>query len=195
MSTVQPELDWQVEPAGPGEIGESSIAFAAGPRTDLFADPAGGEPKLDAPVLLGRPNGDFQLRARVSAPLESTFDAAGLVVWASPTAWGKLELEFSPQREAMIVSVVTRGVSDDANGFIAPESIAWLRIARSGEAIAFHASVDGLWWSLIRSFTFPGAGSAAAGFVVQSPTGEGLRGRFDEIEWTAGSLAALRDGS
>ena len=192
---MQPELDWHVPPPGPSEIGESSIAFAAGPRTDLFADPAGGEPKTDAPLLLGRPTGDFQLRARVAAPLSATFDAAGLVIWASPTAWGKLELEYSPQREAMIVSVVTRGVSDDANGFTVAESFAWLRVARSGEAVAFHASVDGLWWSLIRSFTFPGAGGASAGFVVQSPTGDGLHGRFDEIEWTAGPLAALRDGS
>ena len=192
---MQPELNWHVPPPGPNEIGESSIAFAAGPRTDLFADPAGGEPKTDAPLLLGRPNGDFQLRARVAAPLAATFDAAGLVIWASPTAWGKLELEYSPQREAMIVSVVTRGVSDDSNGFTVAESFAWLRVARSGEAVAFHASVDGLWWSLIRSFTFPGAGGAAAGFVVQSPTGDGLHGRFDEIEWTAGPLAALRDGS
>jgi regulation of enolase protein 1 (concanavalin A-like superfamily) len=195
MSTVRPELDWLVHPSGAAEVGESSIGFAAGPRTDLFTDPAGGEPKADAPILLGRPDGDFQLRARVSAPLASTFDAVGLVVWASPTAWGKLELEFSPQREAMIVSVVTRGVSDDANGFIAPESVAWLRIARSGEAIAFHASVDGLWWSLIRSFTFPGAGAAAAGFEVQSPTGDGLQGRFDQIEWSAEPLAQLRDGT
>ena len=195
MSAVQPELDWLVPPLGPGEIGTASIAFAAGPRTDLFADPAGGEPKTDSPLLLGRPSGDFQLRARVAAPLSATFDAAGLVIWASPTAWGKLELEYSPQREAMIVSVVTRGLSDDANGFTVAESFAWLRVARSGEAIAFHASVDGLWWSLVRSFTFPGAGGAAAGFVVQSPTGDGLHGRFDEIEWTAGPLAQLRDGS
>jgi len=195
MNTVQPELNWLVEPVGSAEIGDTSIAFAAGARTDLFTDPAGGEPKADAPLLLGRPDGDFQLRARVSAPLAATFDAAGLVVWASPTAWGKLELEYSPQREAMIVSVVTRGVSDDANGFIVQEPVAWLRIARSGEAIAFHASVDGLWWSLIRSFTFPGAGTASAGFEVQSPTGDGVHGRFDEIEWTATPLTDLRNGS
>jgi regulation of enolase protein 1 (concanavalin A-like superfamily) len=195
MSTVQPELEWQVEPPRAAEIGASSIAFAAGPRTDLFADPAGGEPKADAPMLLGRPPGDVQLRARVSAPLAATFDAVGLVVWASAGAWGKLELEFSPQREAMIVSVVNRGVSDDSNGFIVDGSVAWLRIARSGEAIAFHASVDGLWWSLIRYFTFPGAGDAAVGFEVQSPTGEGLVGRFDEIEWSAEPLTDLRNGS
>jgi regulation of enolase protein 1 (concanavalin A-like superfamily) len=192
---VQPELDWHVEPAGAPEIGVSSIAFAAGPRTDLFADPAGGEPKVDAPLLLGRPNGDFQLKARVSAPLAATFDAAGLVVWASPTAWGKLEVERSPQGEAMIVSVVTRDVSDDSNAFTLQTAEAWLRIARSVETIAFHASTDGLWWSLIRYFTFPGAAGAAAGFEVQSPTGDGLEGRFDEIAWSAGALADLRDGS
>ena len=195
MSTVQPELDWLVPASGRSEIGTSSISFAAGPRTDLFTDPAGGEPKADAPILLGRPSGDFQLRARVSAPLASTFDAAGLVVWASATAWGKLELEYSPQREAMVVSVVTRDLSDDANAFTVAERLVWLRVSRSGEAFAFHASIDGRWWSLIRSFTFPGAGTAAAGFNVQSPTGEGLAGRFDEIEWSAEPLGGLRDGS
>ena len=192
---MQPELDWVVQPPGGSEIDAVSVAFAAGPRTDWFTDPAGGEPKADAPMLVGRPSGDFQLRARVAAPLAATFDAAALVVWASPTAWAKLALEYSPQRELTIVSVVTRDVSDDANAFTVSEPLAWLRVARSGETIAFHASVDGLWWSLIRYFTFPGAGDASAGFLVQSPTGEGLHGRFDEIEWTAGPLGELRNGT
>lgn len=192
---MQPELEWVVQPPGGSEIDAVSVAFAAGPHTDWFTDPAGGEPKANAPLLLGRPSGDFQLRARVAAPLAATFDAAALVVWASPTAWAKLALEYSPQRELTIVSVVTRDVSDDANAFTVPEPVAWLRIARSGETIAFHASVDGLWWSLIRYFTFPGSGDASAGFLVQSPTGEGLHGRFDEIEWTAGPLGELRNGS
>ena len=192
---MQPELDWLVRPPEAAEVGDTDVAFAAGPRTDLFTDPAGAEPKTDAPLLLGRPDGDFQLRARVAAPLAATFDAAALVVWASPTAWGKLALEYSPQREKTIVSVVTREVSDDANAFTVPEAIAWLRVARSGETIAFHASVDGLWWSLIRYFTFPGAGEASAGFLVQSPTGERLHARFDEIEWTAGPLGELRNGT
>jgi regulation of enolase protein 1 (concanavalin A-like superfamily) len=151
--------------------------------------------KTNAPLLLGRPRGDFQLSTRVSAPLSATFDAAALVIWASPTAWGKLALEHSPQGEATIVSVVTRDVSDDANAFTVPDAVAWLRISRSREVIAFHASVDGTWWSLIRVFTFRDAGGASAGFLVQSPTGEGLDGRFEEIAWQTGSLAELRDGS
>jgi uncharacterized protein len=193
---VQPELAWHVAPPLRSEPpGGSSIAFAAGPRTDLFTDPVGAEPKADAPLLLGRPNGDFQLSARVSATLEATFDAAALVVWASSDSWGKLALEYSPQREPSVVSVVTRGVSDDANAFVVPEPHAWLRISRTGETFAFHASLDGLWWSLVRYFTFDSAGRAAAGFLVQSPTGDGLRGRFDEIEWADEPVRELRDGS
>jgi uncharacterized protein len=192
---VQPDLDWQVPPAGPAELGASSIAFAAGPRTDLFTDPAGAEPQAGAPLLLGRRCGDYQLRARASASLAATFDAVALVVWASPSSWGKLALEYSPQREPTIVSVVTRGASDDANAFVAAEKVAWLRVCRTAETFAFHASVDGFWWSLVRYFTFDGAGGAAVGFLVQSPTGEGLRGRFDEIEWTEEALGDLRNGS
>jgi regulation of enolase protein 1 (concanavalin A-like superfamily) len=192
---VQPEFDWHVRPTGPAQIGTSSIAFAAGPRSDLFTDPAGGEPQTNAPLLLGRPSGDFQLSARVSAPLAATFDATALIVWASDSAWGKLALEYSPQGASTIVSVVTRGVSDDANAFTVPDAVAWLRIARRGDTIAFHASIDGRWWSLIRYFTIPGADEASAGFLVQSPTGDGLDGRFNEIEWTAGPLAELRNGS
>ena len=192
---MQPDLEWLVPSPGPVELSAASIAFASGANTDLFTDPGGAAPRAEAPLLLGRPGGDFQLSARISAPLASTFDAAALIVWVSPAAWGKLALEYSPQREPSVVSVVTRGVSDDANAFVVPEPIAWLRVSRSGETFAFHASVDGLWWSLVRYFTLDGAAGAAAGFLVQSPSGDGLQGRFDEIEWSAEGLAELRNGS
>ncbi len=139
---------------------ESSYSLAAGPKTDLFTAPDGSVVLDNATMQLVEAPGDFQLRACVSAPLASTFDAGALVVYASPEAWGKLALERSPQGEATIVSVVTRGVSDDANSFVVSENSAWLRISRNGEAIAFHASDDGLWWSLIRWFTLPGARDA-----------------------------------
>lgn len=192
---MQPDLEWLVPSPEPAELGAASIAFASGPNTDLFTDPGGAAPRAEAPLLLARPSGDFQLRTRASALLLSTFDAAALVVWASPSAWGKLALEYSPQREATIVSVVTHGVSDDANAFTVPSPVAWLRVSRSGGTFAFHASIDGLWWSLIRYFTLDGAAGAAVGFLVQSPTGDGVHGRFDEIEWSAEPLRELLNGS
>jgi regulation of enolase protein 1 (concanavalin A-like superfamily) len=174
---------------------ESPLTLEAGAGSDWFIAPDGSVVLDNATSQLTEVAGDFQLRAKVSAPLASTFDAAALVVRAAPDAWGKLALERSPQGEATIVSVVTHGVSDDANAFPVDRACAWLRISRAGETFAFHASDDGLWWTLIRWFTFTGAREARAGFLVQSPTGEGLVGRFDEIEWSSEPLADLRNGS
>jgi regulation of enolase protein 1 (concanavalin A-like superfamily) len=188
-------LRWHLPPAGEPESGPDWVAFAAGPQTDLFADPGGAPARVEPPLLLGVPEGDYQLAARVSARLEATYDAAALIVWSSETSWAKLALERSPQGEPTIVTVVTRGLSDDVNSFTAPGGAASLRVSRLGSAYAFHASLGGAWWSLIRYFTLDGAETAAVGFSVQSPTGEGTHGRFDAIAWSSDRLAELRDGS
>lgn len=188
-------LRWHIVPPTEPEVGAASLAFAAGPLTDLFADPGGSPARVEPPLLLGAPAGDYQLSTRASAAFRATYDAAALIVWTSETAWAKLALEYSPQGDPTIVTVVTRGLSDDVNSFAVPGGAAWLRVARIGPAYAFHASLDGSWWSLIRYFTLDGAASASVGFSVQSPTGEGTSGRFDEIAWRAERLAELRDGS
>jgi uncharacterized protein len=182
------QLDWTVPPQEP-------IAIAAGPRTDLFVDPAGEPPVLNAPMLLGATDGDFRLSARVSADLRSTFDAGALVLHAGERTWVKLALERSPQGEAMIVSVVTRGVSDDCNGPVVAGGSIWLRVARRGGACALHASRDGRWWDLVRHFALDAPDGLTAGFLAQSPTGEGCTATFDDVRYVAGRLGDLRDGS
>jgi uncharacterized protein len=171
------------------------FSLDCGPKSDLFTAPDGSVVFDNARMQLQEAPGDFQLRARVSAPLASTFDAAALVVYTAPDAWGKLALERSPQGEPTIVSVVTRGVSDDANALTVEGNTAWLRVSRHGDAIAFHASDDGLWWSLIRWFTFAGARDARPGFLVQSPTGDGLVAEFTDVELSPEPVVELRDGS
>jgi regulation of enolase protein 1 (concanavalin A-like superfamily) len=188
-------LAWHLPSAAEPEIGPDRLAFAAGPRTDLFADPGGEPARVEPPLLLGVPAGDYQLSARVSATFDATFDAAALIVWSSESSWAKLALERSPQGVPTIVTVVTRGLSDDVNSLPVPDGAAWLRVSRLGPAYAFHASLDGAWWSLIRYFTLDGAETASVGFSVQSPTGEGAHGRFDAIAWRPERLAELRDGS
>jgi regulation of enolase protein 1 (concanavalin A-like superfamily) len=181
------QLDWTAPP-------REAIRISAGPRTDLFVDPAGGEPVLNAPMLLGATVGDFVFRARVRADLRATFDAGALVLHAGDTTWAKLALERSPQGEAMIVSVVTRGVSDDANGPVVAGDAVWLRVARIGGACALHASADGDRWDLVRHFALDAPAGLAAGFLAQSPTGDGCTATFDDVRFAARTLAELRDG-
>jgi uncharacterized protein len=170
------------------------LTIKAGPRTDWFIDPGPGRTTLNAPALVGALEGNFTLSARVEAALQSTFDAGALVLWQGPSTWAKLAFEFSPAGEATVVSVVTRGDSDDCNSMVVAAGEIWLRVAYLGGAHAFHASTDGHEWQLVRHFRLSGVATAEVGFEAQSPLGEGCQARFSQIVHTGRTLADLRSG-
>ena len=174
----------------------------AAPHSDIFADPGAGdqvnaETLFNAVTLLGpAPAGDFQLRARVTVDFAAKYDAGALLLWFDQTFWAKLCFEFSPAGERMVVSVVNRGVSDDANGFVVADPWVWLRVSRLGRVWAFHASSDGAHWRLIRAFGLGGDPAALRiGLEAQSPTGEGCAVSFEQILFSSETLGDLRDGS
>jgi len=182
--------------------GGATVATVALPGTDFFVDPvtAGTDAATavdDAATLLGLPPaGDFQLSARVSVGFAAQYDAGVLMVHAAPDRWAKLCFEQSPSGEPMVVSVVTRGTSDDANAFVVGGREVWLRVSRLGTAYAFHASTDGEVWRMVRLFSL-GAGTAddRVGFEAQSPMGQGCAVRFDSIRFVLERLPDVRDGS
>jgi regulation of enolase protein 1 (concanavalin A-like superfamily) len=202
---------WSTDPAA------GTLAVTADPHSDIFVDPAGpglsaggdagegggiggqvnAETLMNAVTLLAEaPEGDFQLRARVRVGFESTFDAGVLLLWLNREYWAKLCFEFSPDREAMVVSVVNRGVADDANAFVVEGGEVWLRVSRIGRVFAYHASLDGSRWKMVRAFALESPGAAARiGFEAQAPTGDGCDVVFSDISFTTGTLADLRDGS
>lgn len=181
----------------------ATVRGSAVPHSDIFIDPGGtdqlnAESMLNAATLLGDPpGGDFQFSARVAVDFAATYDAGVLLLWAGERRWAKLCFEFSPAGEPMVVSVVCRGVADDANAFVVPGRSVWLRVSRIDRAYAYHASADGQRWNMIRFFAFddqPVAGDRI-GLEVQSPTGEGCDVVFDRIRFDRTRLGDLRDGS
>ena len=187
-------LAWEVAPAS-WSLDEGPLLTIAAPGgSDLFSDPAGAAPVAGAPRLLGPVAGDFQLSARVRCTFAGTFDAGALLLWAGERRWVKLAFEVSPQGEPMVVSVATDGRSDDANAFVVPDDAVWLRISRTGAACALHARLDGEDWRFVRHLALPAPDGLRAGFLAQSPTGEGATARFDAIGFVPERLADLRSG-
>jgi regulation of enolase protein 1 (concanavalin A-like superfamily) len=186
-------LHWQISPER-FEISGAALEIAAGARTDLFVDPQGEAVTLNAPCLIGPTSGDFMLSARVSVAFAATFDAGVLLLYAGARLWAKLCFEYSPQGQPMVVSVVTRGVSDDCNSFVVDGNSVWLRVARLGRACAFHASTDGNNWQLVRHFALDNADALETGFLAQSPTGAGCVATFEQIRYSPERLADLRSG-
>ena len=201
-----PELPFPVVPSHPGvwrreEAGGSVVADAAG-HTDFYVNPGGAESAdaeslNNAAFLVGfPPAGDFQFSARVAVDFRAQYDAGVLMLWIDERNWAKFCFEFSPAAEPMVVSVVTRGVSDDANAFVVGRRSVWLRVSRVDGAYAYHASTDGKTWTLVRVFSLGDkTADHQVGFEAQSPTGDGCTVTFDDIRFTQQRLADLRDGS
>lgn len=196
-----PGLPFPLAPSGSPACGAvvagDTLTLTAGPKSDLFIDPAGDEAtRPDAGRLTGLPGDqDFTLAARVTVGFASVFDAGALVLHLSERRWAKVCYELSPQRTPTAVTVVTHGTSDDSNSFTTEGGPLWLRVTRSGRVWAFHASKDGAWWQLLRYFTLGEASGARVGFLAQSPQGPGCTVVFDKVAYRPGAATDLRDGS
>ncbi len=148
-----PELPFPVTASHPGvwrrDEQARAVVAEAPAHTDFYVNPGGAdsgdaESMLNAATLLGAPPaGDFQFSARVTVDFAAQYDAGVLLLWIDERHWAKFCFEFSPAAEPMVVSVVTREVSDDANAFVVADRSVLLRVSRIGRVYAFHASTDG----------------------------------------------------
>ncbi len=171
------------------------LKIHSGPETDMFIDPQGEYNVLNAPGAVFKPSGYFQLSAKVHVDFKSKYDAGVLILYANDKHWAKLCFEYSPQNEPMVVSVVTRNISDDANCSVINGSTVYLRVSGLGKAYVFHYSLDGNFWHFVRYFQLETDDPVKVGFLSQSPTGEGCVPEFKEIIYVNKKLEDLRNGS
>ena len=190
------ELNWHNKPLSAHVDNHGTLHITAGPETDWFIDPAGGTDNHSAPVGLFTPCDEhFLFSSRVTVDFASSFDAGVLFIYLQHNLWAKLCFEYSPQKEPMIVSVVTRGTSDDANAVVIPGNTIYLRVSRDGDTFAFHYAEDGITWHLARYFTLGPLKDLQIGFSAQSPTGEACTASFAEITYQQEKLKDIRNGS
>jgi regulation of enolase protein 1 (concanavalin A-like superfamily) len=195
LSSIPAPMTWTNQPSENTSAAGQQISITAGAESDWFISPAGGLVKSNAPIaLFVPPDHAFCLRARVTVEFAATYDAGTLLVYAHDALWAKLCFEYSPQQQPMIVSVVTRGVSDDCNSVYVEGNSVYLRVYRQGEVLAFHYSLDGHYWHFVRHFSLGDSGHLRIGFSTQSPTGQGCSASFSEIRYTPGTLSDLRNG-
>jgi uncharacterized protein len=184
-------LTWHIEPPEWQTDPDGSLSLLSGPGNDYFHDPATGKRTASAPCALMKiDEPSFILSARAQMLGRETFDAAVLFVSVSD----KFCLENSPGGRPTIVSVVTRGASDDCNSVSLADAAVYLRIAKTLSTLAFHYSLDANYWHLVRYFSLGTLPSVSVGFVAQSPIGHGCRVTFSNFGFRVGELPNLRNG-
>ena len=195
LPTIPGEFQWHISPVEWNYEPTKGLFILAGAQTDWFIAPEGNYAKDNAPcALVTLTDNNFLLSAKVSVAFDSTFDAGALQIRATKDQWAKLCFEYSPQHRPMIVSVVTRGVSDDCNSVEIDGSEIFLRVVRTPQSLAFHFSHDGRNWQFVRYFTLGQLGSLQVGFSAQSPTGAKCAVTFSEMSYRQGTIKDNRSG-
>lgn len=192
------DLTVSAEANGIARIDAHELWLRAGPRTDWFVHPAGESSRSNViRCSVATRERVFTLSAKVSVAFSDTYDAGALFVQVDEDNWAKLAFELSGAGKPTVVSVITRGTSDDADGPVVEGDTVWLRMHCDGQTLACHFSVDGQHWQFLRWFTLPGidARPLRIGFGAQAPIGEGCSVHFSELGWSLKPIENLRDGS
>jgi regulation of enolase protein 1 (concanavalin A-like superfamily) len=173
----------------------SSLQVVSGKETDFFNNPSDQSISDNAPFLYTTLQGDFVATALVRPNFSSRSNAASLMVYMDSTHWMKLAFEKSDATGKSIVSVVTKEISDDANGVVlnACDSI-WLRIIKKGDVYAMHWSKDGKNFKMARIFTMPYSKEVKVGMESQCPVGNAARHEFLYFSIEKKTINDLRKG-
>lgn len=169
------------------------LEVTAPPLADFFLDPAGQHVRSSAPFLYTRVDGNFTVSTQVEAEMIDDYDSACLMVMVDDNHWAKVCFENS-YKKPTIVSVVTKGTSDDCNSQSLAVNRPYLRLTRNHDCFAFHYSLDGTFWYLVRYFAMEAPQQVKVGVVAQSPVGRGCKTRFIGFNYTDRPVTNLRSG-
>lgn len=188
---------WRHQPLS-ASFSDGALTITAGPGSNWFVTPIDGTEEFSAdsaPTLLFPVESkEFVLSSRISLDFESQWDAGALVVFANDKTWAKFCFEKNISGKPMVVSVVTRGRSDDNNHFFVEGHSVWLKIAKLSNGFVFYTSLDGKSWTIIRDFTLNEGvdyrpGELRFGFLAQSPDGKSTKVVFDNIVYQPSRIA------
>lgn len=189
--TLSSDLQWLNEPNFWRFNGDNSLSIAAPAIADYFIDPSGETLKASAPYLYTLIKGDFIVVTRVGVEMKRQYDSGCLMLMAGDRNWAKVCFEYFDNQPS-ILSVVTRNTSDDCVSNPLEVQKPYLRAARSGNCFAFHYSLDGQHWKLVRYFGMDCPAEIKVGVAAQAPISEGCQATFEQLTITAGVSGDIR---
>lgn len=177
------------------EFNEGTMSVTAPAKSDFFINPENDEISASAPLFYQEIEGDFVATALVKPDFRDQWNAGALMVHIDEANWIKFAFESSDATGKSVVSVVTRGVSDDANGVrLEAFDKIWLRLIRKGNNFAMHWSTDGETYVMARLAQMADAQRVKVGLEAQSPVGQAVTHDFLYFNVEEKTVQDLRAG-
>jgi regulation of enolase protein 1 (concanavalin A-like superfamily) len=161
------------------------LVIESGGLTDMFRDPNVTYNTDNAPKLLFVADSNFVLTASIHHIFFSKWDGGAIVLKADSLNWIKFCFEKDYTGQHRVVSVVTKGISDDCNSAPVSGNTVFYKVAKAGNVITLYYSLEGRRWFLIRHLVFDSQTPLKVGFLAQSPTGKSCTVTFSNIHYSA----------
>jgi uncharacterized protein len=187
-------LEWLNRPAT-FTMDDGILEITVNKGSDYFNNPEDKTITASAPFLYRNLAGDFVAQALVRPDFSSVWNAASLMVYIDSANWIKLAFEHSDATGKSIVTVVTRGDSDDANGVILDkQEEVWLKIIRKGDTYSLLWSLNGEEYTMARLCAMPPAETVKIGIAAQCPVGASAKHRVIYFSVEKKTIEDLRKG-
>ena len=187
---------WLNPPQKLEELEGGGYRITTGAATDFFNDPTGSHMKQNGHLWYKEVSGDFIVRACIRPQFGHVWDAGCVMVRKDANIWAKLCYERTDFGPDAIVSVVTKNVSDDANGVEITAEAVHLQIVRKGNVFAMHYAPDDVNWQMVRIFSLDVAKDEPlqVGINSQCPGGESTTIDVLSFAIIPGSIDNMRAG-
>jgi uncharacterized protein len=188
LSFLPRALFWENTPIA-FKTANNGFTIDAGEKTDMFRDPNVAYNTDNAPKLLCIADSNFVLTAAIHHDFVNKWDGGAIVLKADSLNWIKFCFEKDYTGQKRVVSVVTKGISDDCNSAAATANTIYYKIAKAGNVITLYYSANARDWFLIRHLQFDSTAPLKLGFLAQSPTGRHCQVTFSDIHYSTRKIA------
>lgn len=163
----------------------TGIQIVAGEKTDKYIAPDYSYSIDNAPRAVFDADKDFVFSAVIQHPFENKWDGGALVLEADKDNWIKFCFEKDYTGAKRVVSVVTKGISDDANSIDLPSDTAHFKIAKKTDAVYLYVAKSPNNWFLVRAINFKFNQPLKLGLLAQSPEGKTNTVNFSDVKYSA----------
>ncbi len=175
-------------------INNGILRITAPKRVDFFRDPSGVASHDSAPFLYINVKNNFVTKLHLKPNFKQVYDQGSLIIRENDKKWCKLAFEKTDYGTNAIVSVITNGLSDDANSVDINQEDIWLQIVRVNNTFGMHYSLDGIKWKMVRYFNLPVSTEVKVGLSAASPIGNGVIVDFIYFSIESKTVSNIRHG-
>lgn len=181
------------------KLPDDKLLFRVGEKKDYFNDPDGKLSNNTAPILLTTVDNTkpFTLTAKVSPQFTATgtYNAGVLYIYVNDSLYQKQCFEQDERGKHRVVTVRTRGTSDDNNHDIIDQPFVYMKISSDTKTVASYYSLDNKNWQMVRLYKNDYPHTIWVGISAQCPVDTGAIAEFQEVSLQAQSVADFRMGN